>query len=146
MNLQIKNNSNLYGWAALNLRSSNSLINIIDSNLAGYNIASESPWNNYASLVLDGDSFFSNTTNTYGSNNTVNIKNSIISAETGNSNTQSWLSIQYGAAYNTVTVDENCTISPNSAWTYCIEDGGTDVHETNIVTIKGIKIPGINEE
>ena len=141
MNLTIENSS-LYGWAALNLRSSHSNVTISESNLAGFNSSSESPWNNYASLVLDGDSLFSKTNSKYGSNNTVVIKKSIISAETESSNKQTWLAIQYGAANNTVTVDNDCTINPDSSWTYCVEDGGTDVHDTNTVTIKGNKVGG----
>lgn len=135
-------NSSLLGWAAINFRSSNSSILVTNSNLSGENNASEGSSNNYASFVIDGDSFkgfpHADQPGVCGSNNTISVKNTKISATSSSTNTQTWLSIQYGAKNNNVTVTIDCKITNADNWSYTEEENGT----TNTVIVGGTKLIG----
>lgn len=66
--IYIKNGSSASGWAAINCLSENCEITVMDSNLYSYNTLDD-PSNSFATIVL------------YGPNSTINVTNSIISAE-----------------------------------------------------------------
>ena len=66
--IYIKNGSSSSGWAAINCISENCEITVMDSNLYSYNTL-DGESNSFATIVL------------YGPNSTINVTNSIISAE-----------------------------------------------------------------
>ena len=115
----IKNASVAAGWAAINSYTNNSKFSIINSTLKGINDKEESSWNNFATIVFDGWGLNQKENiGRYGSHNTVEIINSTIYSSTESSNSQQWLSFQYGAQYNTVTVDSSSKL---------IDDAGNDM-------------------
>ena len=103
--LTIRNATVAAGWAAINSYANNSEFIIENSVLRGLNDKSESTWNNFATIVFDGDGLNSGANaGEHGTGNKMTIKNSTVFACSENSNRQSWLSIQYGANDNTVEV------------------------------------------
>lgn len=102
----------LNGWSAFNLRCNDSVITVNNSELTGVNNKTQHPSNDYATIVFDGDTYpdvnHSTTVDTsgaHGTHNTLSIINSRINASSLSSNEQYWLSLQYGAKNNEVTVD-----------------------------------------
>lgn len=104
-NITIKNTT-VAGWAAINCYANNSTFNVENSTLIGLNDKSESPWNDYATIIFDGNGLY-NATNIgkYGTGNTLNVVNSTIYASSESSNNQAWITLQYGAQRNSVKVD-----------------------------------------
>ena len=103
--LTIRNATVAAGWAAINSYANNSEFIIENSVLRGLNDKSESTWNNFATIVFDGDGLNSGANaGEHGTGNKMTIKNSTVFACSENSNRQSWLSVQYGANDNTVEV------------------------------------------
>ena len=104
--IEIKNGTKVTGWAAINCYANNSTFTIENSTLRGINDKSENDWNNFATIVFDGNGL-DNALNigNYGTGNKVNIVNSIIYASTESSNNQAWLSLQRGVQRNMVKVD-----------------------------------------
>ena len=123
-NITIKNTT-VAGWAAINCYANNSTFNVENSTLIGLNDKSESPWNDYATIIFDGNGL-NNAANIgkYGTGNTLNIVNSTIYASSESSNNQAWIALQYGAQRNSVKVD---------AATRIIDDSEND--QTNNITM-----------
>lgn len=123
-NITIKNTT-VAGWAAINCYANNSTFNVENSTLIGLNDKSESPWNDYATIIFDGNGL-KNAANIgkYGTGNTLNIVNSTIYASSESSNNQAWIALQYGAQRNSVKVD---------AATRIIDDSEND--QTNNITM-----------
>ena len=136
--------SSLTGWAAINARGNNCKFNVVDSDLSGENTAAEASSNNYASFVIDGDTYNDNTTpaGTHGSRNEVTITNSKISATSATANEQNWLAIQYGAINNRVTVDVLSVLTNPGSWTFTDSEEGP----TNTVKVAGTTLPGVLDE
>lgn len=110
-NITIKNATVAAGWAAINCFANNSTFNIENSTLKGLNDKGESSWNNFATIVFDGNGL-NNAANigVNGTGNTLNVVNSTIYACSESSNNQAWLALQYGAQRNTVNVDATTRI------------------------------------
>ena len=108
--LTIKHGS-VSGWAAINSYSSNSKFVIEDSVLSGLNDKTESQWNNFSTIVFDGDGLANvSESGKHGTNNTVQLTNTTVYASSVNGNNQAWLGIQYGAKDNTITADSKTKI------------------------------------
>ena len=104
--LTIRNATVAAGWAAINSYANSSEFIIENSVLRGLNDKSESTWNNFATIVFDGDGLNSGANaGEHGTGNKMTIKNSTVFACSENSNRQSWLAMQYGANDNTVEVE-----------------------------------------
>ena len=114
-NITIKNATVAAGWAAINCYANNSTFNIENSTLKGLNDKGESSWNDFATIVFDGNGL-SNAANigVNGTGNTLNVVNSTIYACSESSNNQAWLALQYGAQRNTVNVDATTRIIDGS--------------------------------
>ena len=114
-NITIKNATVAAGWAAINCYANNSTFNIENSTLKGLNDKGESSWNDFATIVFDGNGL-SNAANigVNGTGNTLNMVNSTIYACSESSNNQAWLALQYGAQRNTVNVDATTRIIDGS--------------------------------
>lgn len=110
-NITIKNATVAAGWAAINCYANNSTFNIENSTLKGLNDKGESSWNDFATIVFDGNGL-RNAANigVNGTGNTLNVVNSTIYACSESSNNQAWLALQYGAQRNTVNVDATTRI------------------------------------
>ncbi|MGM9722010.1 MAG: DUF6562 domain-containing protein [Candidatus Egerieousia sp.] len=110
-NITIKNATVAAGWAAINCYANNSTFNIENSILKGLNDKGESSWNNFATIVFDGNGL-NNAANigVNGTGNTLNVVNSTIYACSESSNNQAWLAIQYGAKKNRINVDSETII------------------------------------
>ncbi len=135
------NDSEINGWNSLNCRSNNSVITIKNTNLRGTNKAGESRSNDYATLVLDGDSVNHHEYGRNGSNNTLIIINSIVTSTSESSNKQQWLSVQYGSINNTVTVDALSIINPETKWSFSRTDVTNQTYDSGTtVTINGVAI------
>lgn len=102
----IKNGTVAAGWAAINCYANNSTFTIENSTLQGLNDKGESSWNNFATIVFDGNGLW-NAANigVNGTGNRLNVVNSTIYASSESSNNQAWLALQYGAQRNIVKVD-----------------------------------------
>lgn len=101
LNVTIKD-STLNGWAAFNAYASNSNYVISGSTLKGVNNFSTSSDNDFATIVFDGGTLAGLPGNAYSS--TLTISDSVIIAQENGTNTQNWISFQYGAANNTALV------------------------------------------
>ena len=112
LTITIKNGTVAAGWAAINMYSNNSIVNVENSTLRGLNDKGESSWNNFNTITLDGNCLGQGKSNvgTAGSNNTINISKSTVYASSNSGNTQYWVGIQYGAINNTVIVDSESRI------------------------------------
>ena len=109
--LTIKHGSVSAGWAAINSYSNNSKFVIEDSVLSGLNDKTESQWNNFSTIVFDGNGLANvSESGKHGTNNTVQLTNTTVYASSVNGNNQAWLGIQYGAKDNTITADSKTKI------------------------------------
>ena len=125
LSVTIKNGSVAAGWAAINSCSNNSTFIIENSQLTGINSQSESKWHNFGTIVFDGNGINNGAPiGTYGSKNTVYLRNSTVKASTESSNQQDWLSLQYGAVGNKVYADSASRM---------IDDDNHDMSETVFV-------------
>lgn len=106
LNVTLRNATVAAGWAAINCYANNSTFTIENSTLKGLNDKSESSWNDFATIVFDGNGL-RNAENIgkNGTGNTLNITNSVIYASSESTNNQAWIAIQYGAQRNMVKVD-----------------------------------------
>ena len=110
-NITIKNATVAAGWAAINCYANNSTFNIENSTLKGLNDKGESSWNDFATIVFDGNGLRDAANiGVNGTGNTLNVVNSTIYACSESSNNQAWLALQYGAQRNTVNVDATTRI------------------------------------
>ena len=110
-NITIKNATVAAGWAAINCYANNSTFNIENSTLKGLNDKGESSWNDFATIVFDGNGLWDAANiGVNGTGNTLNVVNSTIYACSESSNNQAWLALQYGAQRNTVNVDATTRI------------------------------------
>ena len=115
LNITIKNGTVAAGWAAINTYSNNSTFTIENSTLRGLNDKGESTWNDYATIVFDGNGLYNKENiGVNGSGNTMTIKKSTVYASSESSNNQAWLSIQYGARDNHITLDSETKIIDGS--------------------------------
>ena len=121
LRIDVVNGTVAAGWAAFNLYSNNSVINVTGSTLRGLNDKGEGSWNNFNTITFDGNSLSSaaNVGN-YASDNTMNITNSTVYASSESGNTQWWVGLQYGALRNTINVDAASRI---------IDDDNNDLSE-----------------
>lgn len=102
----IKNGTVAAGWAAINCYANNSTFNVENSTLKGLNDKGESSWNDFATIVFDGNGLWeAENIGVNGTGNTLNIVNSTIYASSESSNNQAWIALQYGAQRNSVKVD-----------------------------------------
>lgn len=99
-------NSYISGWAAINHHGNDSIISITDSTLVGINNNSGTS-NSFATVVIDGNSFF--TPGSTVSGNTMTITDSTIIAQQNGDQKQYWISYQYGANGNTSSVSVSGT-------------------------------------
>ncbi|MGM9781635.1 MAG: hypothetical protein ACI3Y7_07265 [Candidatus Cryptobacteroides sp.] len=115
LNITLRNATVASGWAAINCYANNSTFTIENSTLKGLNDKGESSWNDFATIVFDGNGL-NNAANIgkYGTGNTLNITNSVIYASSESSNNQAWLALQYGAQRNMVKVDAATKIIDDS--------------------------------
>ena len=128
LNVTLRNATVASGWAAINCFANNSTFTVENSTLKGLNDKGESSWNNYATIVFDGNGLATNSSaGVNGSGNTLNITNSVIYASSESSNNQAWLGLQYGAQRNRVEVD---------AATKIIDASGTDQTSNRFVGSK----------
>ena len=124
LNVTLRNATVASGWAAINCYANNSTFTVENSTLKGLNDKGESSWNDFATIVFDGNGLSTNSSaGVNGSGNTLNITNSVVYASSESSNNQAWLALQYGAQRNIVNVD---------AATKIIDASGTD-QTSNIV-------------
>ena len=86
--------SEISGWAALNVWAFYNKITVSNSVLIGTNDKSESAWNNFATICFEADTTCE--TDEFGYNNTVVLKNSTIKAVETNSNIQALVSFNGG--------------------------------------------------
>ena len=115
LNIVIKNATVAAGWAAINCYANNSTFTIENSTLRGLNDKGESSWNDFATIVFDGNGLWdANNIGKYGTGNTLNVVNSTIYASSESSNNQAWLALQYGAQSNIVKVDAATRIIDNA--------------------------------
>ena len=134
LNVTLKNATVAAGWAAINCFANNSTFTIENSTLKGLNDKSESSWNNYATIVFDGNGLkVNNTPGINGYGNTLNITNSVIYASSESSNNQAWIALQYGAQSNMVEVDDATRI---------IDDSGKDQTSNVIVGSRANSLVG----
>ena len=102
----IKNGTVAAGWAAINCYANNSTFTVENSTLKGLNDKSESSWNDFSTIVFDGNGLWNaENIGVNGTGNRLNVVNSTIYASSESSNNQSWLALQYGAQRNIVKVD-----------------------------------------
>ncbi len=134
--ITIRNATVAAGWAAINCFANNANFIIENSILKGINDKAESPWNNFATIVFDGNGLSKTPVSEQGSGNKMSIKNSTIFAHSESCNNQAWFSAQYGAQGNVVKVDGATKI---------IDTDGSDQTD-NIVTGLNYVIDGKNEE
>lgn len=112
--LTVENGTVAAGWAAINSYSNNSTYVIENTTLKGLNDKSESSWNDFATIVFDGDGLTKvNNAGVCGSKNTMTIKNSTVYAISESSNKQAWLVLQYGAQGNTITATGTKIVDAN---------------------------------
>ena len=106
LNVTLRNATVASGWAAINCYANNSTFTVENSTLKGLNDKSESSWNDFSTIVFDGNGL-RNAANigVNGTGNKLNVVNSTIYASSESSNKQSWLALQYGAQRNMVRVD-----------------------------------------
>ena len=115
LTITIKDGTVAAGWAAINSYSNNSKFIIENSTLKGLNDKGESSWNDFATIVFDGNGLKnSDNIGVYGINNVLNISNSTIYASSESDNNQAWLALQYGAQNNTICLDNKVTIIDES--------------------------------
>ena len=115
LNVTIKNGTVAAGWAAINCYANNSTFTIENSTLRGLNDKGESSWNDFATIVFDGNGLWdANNIGKYGTGNTLNVVNSTIYASSESTNNQAWLALQYGAQRNIVKVDAATRIIDNA--------------------------------
>lgn len=106
LNVTLRNATVAAGWAAINCYANNSTFTIENSTLKGLNDKGESSWNDFATIVFDGNGLWNaENIGKNGTGNTLNITNSVIYASSESSNNQAWLALQYGAQRNMVKVD-----------------------------------------
>ena len=106
LNVTLKNATVAAGWAAINCYANNSTFTIENSTLKGLNDKGESSWNDFATIVFDGNGLWDAANiGVNGTGNKLNVVNSTIYASSESSNNQSWLALQYGAQRNIVKVD-----------------------------------------
>lgn len=103
--ITIRNATVAAGWAAINCFANNANFIIENSILKGINDKAESSWNNFATIVFDGNGLSKTPVSEQGSGNKMSIKNSTIFAHSESGNNQAWFSAQYGAQGNVVEVD-----------------------------------------
>ena len=116
--ITLRNATVASGWAAINCYANNSVFNIENSTLRGLNDKGASAWNDFATIVFDGNGLWdAKNIGVNGSGNTVNITKSTIYASSESSNNQAWLSVQYGAKSDVIKVDADTRI---------IDDKGED--------------------
>ena len=102
----IKNGTVAAGWAAINCYANNSTFTVENSTLKGVNDKSEGSWNDFSTIVFDGNGLWDAANlGVNGTGNSLNVVNSTIYASSESSNNQSWLALQYGAQRNIVKVD-----------------------------------------
>lgn len=124
----IKNGTVAAGWAAINCYANNSTFNVENSTLKGLNDKGESSWNDFATIVFDGNGLWdAENIGVNGTGNTLNVVNSTIYASSESSNNQAWIALQYGAQRNSVKVD---------AATRIID--GADQDQTNNIYVDAI--------
>lgn len=125
LNITIKNGTVAAGWAAINSYSNDSTFIIENSTLQGLNDKGESSWNDFATIVFDGNGLRNaDNIGKYGSGNSMTISNSTIYASSDSSNNQAWLAIQYGAQCDSITIDSNVKI---------IDSNNTDQFDNNVI-------------
>lgn len=134
--ITIRNATVAAGWAAINCFANNANFIIENSILKGINDKAESSWNNFATIVFDGNGYNGTPVSEQGSGNELSIRNSTIFAHSESKNNQAWFSAQYGAQGNVVKVDGATKI---------IDTDGSDQTD-NIVTGLNYVIDGKNEE
>lgn len=134
--ITIRNATVAAGWAAINCFANNANFIIENSILKGINDKAESSWNNFATIVFDGNGLSKTPVSEQGSGNKMSIKNSTIFAHSESGNNQAWFSAQYGAQGNVVEVDGKTKI---------IDTDGSDQAD-NIVTGANYVIDGENEQ
>lgn len=132
--ITIRNATVAAGWAAINCFANNANFIIENSILKGINDKAESSWNNFATIVFDGNGLSKTPVSKQGSGNKMSIKNSTIFAHSESGNNQAWFSAQYGAQGNVVEVDGATKI---------IDMDGSDQTD-NIVTGANYVIVGDN--
>lgn len=144
VSLTIRNATVAAGWAAINSYANNSKFIIENSVLRGLNDKSEGGWNDFATIVFDGNGINGGVNaGDHGSGNEMTIKNSTVFACSESSNRQCWLAMQYGANGNTVEV-ENTAIrdangnDQNSNWVVANKIGQNSYESTNKVYIDGV--------
>ena len=135
------------GWAAINSYSNNSEYVVENSILKGWNDKSESSWNNFATIVFDGNGLGNqNNVAKYGTGNRLAIKNSTVYASSESKNNQAWFSAQYGAQDNEVRIDDTRIIDADgndqtdniATWLNWTGDSSNTYEPTNKVFINGI--------
>ena len=150
LNINIKNGTVAAGWAAINCYANNSTFTIENSVLKGLNDKGESSWNDFATIVFDGNGLFNeNNVGSYGSDNVMNISDSTIYASSDSENNQAWLAIQYGAWNNDITLSntiikddfnndqlDNIVFDPIVGWNGSTYSKTYDVHSK--LTIDGV--------
>lgn len=115
LNVTLRNATVAAGWAAINCYANNSTFTIENSTLKGLNDKSESSWNDFATIVFDGNGLWNaENIGKNGTGNTLNITNSVIYASSESTNNQAWLALQYGAQHNMVKVDTATRIIDDS--------------------------------
>lgn len=111
----IKNGTVAAGWAAINCYANNSTFTVENSTLKGLNDKGESSWNDFSTIVFDGNGLWDAANiGVNGTGNKLNVVNSTIYASSESSNNQSWLALQYGAQRNIVKVDAATRIIDNA--------------------------------
>ena len=103
--ITIRNATVAAGWAAINCFANNAKFIIENSILKGINDKAENSWNNFATIVFDGNGYNGTPVSEQGSGNELSIRNSTIFAHSESSNNQAWFSAQFGAQGNVVKVD-----------------------------------------
>ena len=112
--LTIRNATVAAGWAAINSYANNSKFIIENSVLRGLNDKSEGGWNDFATIVFDGNGYNGGVNaGEHGTGNEMTIKNSTVFACSESSNRQCWLAMQYGANGNTVKVENTAIRDAN---------------------------------
>lgn len=111
LNVTIKNGTVAAGWAAINCYANDSTFTIENSVLKGLNDKGESSWNDFATIVFDGNGLWdASNIGKYGSGNTLIIDNSTVYASSESENNQAWLAIQYGAWNNNIELTDTKVI------------------------------------
>ena len=147
LNVTVRNATVAAGWAAINSYSNNSEYVVENSILKGWNDKSESSWNNFATIVFDGNGLGNqNNVAKYGTGNRLAIKNSTVYASSESKNNQAWFSAQYGAQDNEVRIDDTRIIDADgndqtdniATWLNWTGDSSNTYEPTNKVFINGI--------